>query len=299
MLQSNKLSLILWLSLLTSLSLACQRFVDLQPNAEPLMAVTSFVQANDSLVQVEVYRQQVVGQTGGLDYRDFILSDARVSLRNLSQDQPLTLSYDPEQARYLGLADPSFLQAKDSLELIVTHPGFPDIKAICVIPAAPQGLEVKLDSTFDNWPVVNYFIETSWEDDPLEENFYRVIGKIIEGPFWVNPDEVFFRWSGLDANADYLTDQGQQGQRIEGPNGDLQNVARQLSGVRPPPQAGDSVRVQLLNVDVNYYEFMLDLREARFADVTFSEPYQIYSNLEGGVGVFAAYHQVEAKLRVR
>ncbi|MEM9984477.1 MAG: DUF4249 domain-containing protein [Bacteroidota bacterium] len=299
MFQSNKLSLILWLSLVTGMNLACQRFVDLQPNAEPLMAITSFVQAEDSVVQVEVYRQQVVGQTGGLDYRDFILTDAKVVVSNLTQDESVELAYDPEPGRYLAAVDAGWLRAQDQLSLHVAHPEYPAAKATCVIPSAPQGLSVRLDSVLEDWPLIDYFTQVSWQDDPQEDNFYRLIGKVKYAPNSFSSDPWFFRWEGLEANADYFTDEGRQGERLQSTRGNLQAVARQINGIRPPRQPGDSLLIQLLNIDVNYYEYMLDLREARFADETFSEPYQIYSNLEGGVGVFAAYHSVGFKARIK
>jgi hypothetical protein len=57
---------------------------------------------------------------------------------------------------------------------------------------------------------------------------------------------------------------------------------------------------QLLHVDRHYYLYHRSLRNAgRSQDNPFAEPVLVYSNVTGGLGVFAAYNRSNAEIRLR
>ncbi|MEM6347348.1 MAG: DUF4249 domain-containing protein [Bacteroidota bacterium] len=286
------------ISLITS---SCQRLVDIDLSGESQLVVSCFISPDQKEVQLKLSQNQTVGSSGGLDASDFIVPDAIVKIENLQKGQEIELTFDTEHSLYSTIPPLGFLSPSDSFTLSIQHPDFPAVSGQCQIPAAPQQFAIQLDSvTADGDPFPDFFCQTSWEDPAQERNYYRVIGKIIPSmQFFVNSDPWFFRWQGLSVDPDYLLDDNFDGQAVVGPTGDLQNVARNLNGVRPPRMPGDSLVVALLHVDENYYRYMRDLRQNRNVDLAFSEPYTIFSNLEGGIGIFAAYHADEKRLQIR
>ncbi|MFK7924291.1 MAG: DUF4249 domain-containing protein [Bacteroidia bacterium] len=285
--------------LLLLISSACQRLVELDLQGQSQMVVSCFLSPEQAEISVSVSQNQIVGATGGLSPEDFIVKDAIVQILNLSQGQTLNLNFDPSQGLYLIPSPDDFLQAQDSFQLLIQHPTLPEVIGRCQIPSAPLQFQIQLDSVTNDSPFPDFFCQTTWQDPQDKRNYYRLIGKIIPDTTFIRREPWFFRWQGTTGNADYLEDTDFDGEVAIGPSGDLQNVASQLSAVRPPRMSGDSLTVSLLHIDQSYYRYMRDLRQARNVDLAFSEPYTIYTNLKGGIGVFAAYHAEEKRLRIR
>ncbi|MEL7530460.1 MAG: DUF4249 family protein [Bacteroidota bacterium] len=279
---------------------SCQRFVELDLSGESQMVVSCFLSPDQKEITLSLYQNQTVGTSGGLDLADFIVSDATVQIENLQKGQTITLAFDPAQGLYSTASPLDFLSPLDSFALRIQHPSLAEVYGRCQIPTAPQQFRLQLDSAVEAGdPFPDFFCQTSWQDPAEVVNYYRVIGKVIPSMRFFTDDPWFFRWQGLSTDPDYLVDDDFDGQMVSGPTGDLQNVARELSGVRAPRMPGDSLVVALLHIDENYYQYMRDLRQNRNVDLAFSEPYTIFTNLSGGIGIFAAYHAEEKRLQIR
>ena len=76
---------------------------------------------------------------------------------------------------------------------------------------------------------------------------------------------------------------------------DLMETAFYENGERLPDTDGQriSVRVRLLGVSESYYYWQKTLAafNGEFARGVFSEPVQVYSNIQGGIGIFGGVHQ--------
>ncbi|WP_026631124.1 DUF4249 family protein [Dyadobacter alkalitolerans] len=54
--------------------------------------------------------------------------------------------------------------------------------------------------------------------------------------------------------------------------------------------------LQVFNIDVNYYKYLRSLETTQNLDTPFSEPAPLYSNIQGGLGCFAAYNAAHVKV---
>jgi hypothetical protein len=61
-----------------------------------------------------------------------------------------------------------------------------------------------------------------------------------------------------------------------------------------------AIRAYLLSTDEAYFRYHRTLNQQRksSADDPFSEPVLIYSNLTGGLGVFAAFNRTEVRIEL-
>ncbi|MEL6846143.1 MAG: DUF4249 domain-containing protein, partial [Bacteroidota bacterium] len=261
-----------------------------------------FLSPDQSEIQLSLRQSQLIGTDADLSHNNLILTDATILVENISQARSLALSFDATSRVYRSAKQDSFLRSGDQYQLKIEHPDFPAVTGQCQIPGAPQQFSVQLDSTIDDPNAPEFFVRTSWEDPVGERNFYRLIGQVIPDTVAFHKQPWYFLWRGLDPEPDFITDEGIEQVRITGPLGDLQTIAAQAIDSRPARQARyprDSVRVALLQVNEAYFRYMLDLRQARQTGRAFSEPYQVYTNLEGAIGIFAAYHADERRLRIR
>ncbi|MEM7655462.1 MAG: DUF4249 family protein [Bacteroidota bacterium] len=275
---------------------SCQQFVELDISTDPQMGITCFLSPDDSLATVSIYATQRVGQPIPSDPNEQVVADAKVRIRKLATDDSLILAFDPTSLTYLAPVFADFFEAGATYLLEVSHPDFPDAIGSCRLPEAPQGLVVELDSVGEGF-LKDYFVQLSWTAPPEDSTYFRVIGR-VGGPRRVS-DPYPIRWEGDLPDMDYLLLPIAQEGQLQSPLGNLQALDREISGRVAGPLPGDSLTIDLLQVSKSYYHFQSDLRNARGSDPTVSEPYLIYSNLEGAIGVFAMYQRVRQQIRIR
>ncbi len=282
--------------LMTSLlwGLGCQRGIDLPVSAEPQLGITCFLTPDQDFIEVFVFRSQGVGESGGSSPTDFVLPDASVQLQNLTQGSELTIPFDPDSQRYRLPAPTDFLVAEATYQLRVEHPSYESATASCLIPPAPQGLSLRLDSTLQGARPL-YFVQPSWTASAEGPAYFRLIGQ-VRGNLGRS---FFFGWEGQSENPDFFFQEMGIRDQVSGPVGNLQAYPDPTFGFPGDRVPGDSVQVDLLRVSASYYEFQLSLRKARDQDPLLSEPYTLYSNFEGAQGVLAAYSSMTETLRIK
>ena len=101
---------------------------------------------------------------------------------------------------------------------------------------------------------------------------------------------------GNDTRSMYQSDMNLDGTTFSSPQGrkpleNLDSYNQNTNSVKPSSKAvSRGIYLQLLNTDISYYEFHRSLRQQR-GDTPFTEPSLVYTNVEGGLGVFAGYNQ--------
>jgi hypothetical protein len=157
-------------------------------------------------------------------------------------------------------------------------------------------LQLNVDSTAetlnDGSSGYQYFIRMQWQDTPLEKNFYRVVAdlktkEIYTGEYYDNSFAV--AWPDEGRNQ-IMNDNQLDGKVFTSPNG-------YLTGLRQSTPIAQ-IYAHLLHTDRHYYLYHQSLRDSRIEN-PFAEPILVYTNIEGGLGVFAAYTKetVVAKIR--
>lgn len=147
----------------------------------------------------------------------------------------------------------------------------------------------------------------SWDDVSGEANFYRTNAYMtIEhsvGDGFVDGKEtekrltsrLAFYWDRHAASKELQHDEGLDGARFSSPPGQviMPKPIKYPDGVesqiKPKPKLV-SITMELFNAEENYFRYHHSLIERHDYTNPFTEPYLIYTNIQGGLGCFGAYN---------
>jgi hypothetical protein len=120
--------------------------------------------------------------------------------------------------------------------------------------------------------------EISITDFAGEANYYSLIciQNIYGVPYWDNP--VIIRLTDYSDN--YFNDKGKDGEKF---------LLRSLELVQFPVVDSSFLSIFLFNTDKAYYDFHKSLINYSDGENPFIEASPIYSNITGGIGIFASY----------
>ncbi len=276
------------------------------------LVVNSYISPQDTILSAKVSRSKpVLGeQTDALPYD---VPNATVSLTD--GNRVVVLRYVAEKQWY---------QAKASLLPIVTGKTYtitvsvPDGRQVTASATVPKPVTIRqgvLDSSYvSNGSRLQkvYSIRFDWQDPPTETNFYEyaayftwgssypVNGQAPTPPNAIRP--LIFPRENRTGNM--VTDDRQDGSRLtslsaevglvevngSGANAEAALKALTMGEVLP----GARVVMQLLSTEPLYYRYTdAVLRQRENRNNPFAEPVIIPSNIQGGLGCFAAYNRSE------
>jgi hypothetical protein len=172
--------------------------------------------------------------------------------------------------------------------LRVSVPGGESVEATCTVPEVGPAPVLAIDSTYQSGSMRReYTLRVHWDDPAGAPNYYRVEGEVTRefkrepdnGPVPLPPQRLY--WEGNE----FIEDQGQDGATLYSPKATL-------TGMRSDVLTDATLHVQLLHTDEPYYQYHRSIRTAsRSEGNPFAEPVLVYSNVTGGLGVFAAYNR--------
>ncbi|MES2731674.1 MAG: DUF4249 domain-containing protein [Bacteroidota bacterium] len=232
----------------------------------PGLVVESFICPQDTVIQVKVRRKEpTVGIVEeGKDKYDAV-ADAQVTLSDGSNT--VTLAYD----KFLGYqikASQLPISPGKTYFLKVSSPDGLSTEASCTVPMAVVDTNrVELLVEFDKKKQPKIIVR--WPDFPGEVNYYSIF------------ELETYAASNLHELRYYsISDEGQDGAWLS------QRVGFKRS------EAGYEVVLFICNTDRHYYEFHRTLAiQAQNRDNPFAQPSPLYTNIQGGLGVFAAYNR--------
>lgn len=262
------------------------------PESDSKLVVTSFISPHDTAVHVRVTRS--VSSIGYQKPTWEPVADAMVRLSD--ETQTVSLAYDALAGSYFIERMQFPIVAGTTYTLRVTSSDGEQAEATTTVPAA---LDVPLTVTLDsaaspNAPQKEYSLRISWPDPAGPINYYRVAGEVTRefkrvpdnGPYPLYAAPVI--WNGEEV----VEDKGQDGALLYSPKGTLW-------GLGSDPFTTPSLHVYLLHTDQAYYEYYRSLRTAtRSQDNPFAEPVLVYSNITGGLGVFASFTRTTAVVQL-
>ncbi len=163
--------------------------------------------------------------------------------------------------------------------LTVTTPDGKNVNASTSIPADNSTL------TFTSHLVINsnqdstYSIETKWDDATGTEDYYR-IAYYAKQFYSGDIDTTYY-----NLFSDNFSDKGNDGRSF------IQNFE-----VYKTNSAGNSGELYLIHASNEYYLFHTKLIDAENSGGPFSEPVQMYSNINGGHGIFGGFNQYKLQV---
>jgi len=179
-------------------------------------------------------------------------------------------------------------------------------KASCTVPEKINYTsEVQFKVEKDNTHLYsdgNYTVLASWIDIPDKNNYYRLIDvrlpyeypcKDIDGSICKNIDGSPLYYSGSEGtnwDRSFISDEGHQGSTLK-LNGSY-SIPSVWVGGSPIEQKDIKFKpfqYRLINMDEHFYKYLENNARYVEANQPFIEPISIYSNIEGGLGIFGSY----------
>lgn len=298
---------------------------DKLPKGDPQLTLFCYISPQDTLIRAKVSRSSPAfgeysgnGQPYFLENGDTIrtnqpLTTARVTISD--GQTTATLRYQ-NTSQIFAIPTSQFpIKAGQTYTLTVTEGG-QKAQATCTVPKSQVPVKsYTLDSALTNRFGGNQMtLNTSftWEDPVGEANYYRVnVYELIDAPnFRFDPvEKKYYEYRQtiinnyrIDRNTFrglYQNDKNLDGTTFTSPRFEsFRNLAdynfgpvidgKPLLPSRPAERLG--IFLQIMNVDLPYYEFHRSLENYN-GDNPFTEPSLIYTNVKGGLGVFAGYNK--------
>jgi hypothetical protein len=235
---------------------------------------------------------------------------------------PRQLSSNPQTQGQIVYAKRKgyFLKTKDfpivagkSYSLIAKAPNFPTATATCSIPLkklTPSDYQIvggsKIDTVtygysssggFGGTTTTNYSLAKPFtvtiKDYPLEENYYTVAYYTLNRYEYKDPKGVIV--TTLIANqepfSDFISDYKRDGGTLEFLKAKIP-IGYYYGGQNTQNPKGISLQIHIANIDKPYYQYLKTISASNRVDGDdpFSEPVLTYTNVQGGLGVFAGFN---------
>jgi hypothetical protein len=300
---------------------SCESMVSVVPQssigkAEKKLVVVSFLSPQDTLIRVMV--TQSTPMYDDLDRNtEFVVSDGEVVLSGGGVSVPLR--FDSSEQLYTVKPEAiGGVVAGVTYDLQVKR-GDQKATASLTIPSAGAAIDsYRVDTSYhSSWGRdTTLAVQFQWQDRIGSNNFYRVSGQALiesefreykEGGEYVNSRGQF--WVPLDWDRTYgieeiRSDVGQDGSLMESPVGRVSlrtpSYVESDGGLSyaDNPVLVQEITLSLLHVDAHYYHYhrSLELHD-RATNNPFAEPVLIYTNVRGGLGIFAGYNSFSIRIK--
>jgi len=239
------------------------------PSSTPKLVIGCFISPQDSLLSLTLTRSNPIFGAGHTNSNNQPITDASVSVSNGTNS--VILPYNSKVQQYAIETSTFPVTSGQSYSLTISTPEGENIFASCTVPALNLlTLDIDFIDTVSNTKMLNI----KWKDIPGQINYYRLFGRTVDSNGfmgYMDPDNPLQDDNGKDG--------GEMSSRLIGENFDPDN--NQIV----------AYEVYLLTIGAEYYKYQKSIDSYTDND-PFSEPSPIYTNIHGGLGIFAAYQQL-------
>jgi hypothetical protein len=253
------------------------------PKTEPKLVVESYIGPNDSLI-VSVrasrpinYNIPAVDEWSENNY--VTVSDAIVVIKNNGSNAEITLPFLQDIGKYALPAEAFSIEPGAEYSLSVSASGYKDVNGSTKVPSnIPAVSSITIDTLGqDEWGDRTILISGSISDTPNQSNFYVVTVYSHFSYSWDETAEQYIELAGRELFTDSEKDGQEIGYKLE---------VWDYSG----SDGENSLLIYIYSVDQHYYNFHKSIENVTdYEDNPFAESSHLYSNIEGGLGIFASY----------
>ena len=257
---------------------SCEKQQPIQlPDTAPILVANCFAKAGDTwriYLSSSAPTDEFTGQFE-------VIEDALVNIFDGSSEILLNHTQDGIYESNAPLA------ADKTYQLKVTHPNYPTLSSNLTVPTQPSAVNIKFTINEDT----NSRLEFELDDVPDIDNQYFIEAKAIyitpdgwesSQLIYFNEDTPLVDFSIIDGSKSrlFFNDQIFQGGNIEFKfDTNIDNYT--------------DIIFTIAHVDENFYRYNQSVdRQSNNTENPFAEPSPIHSNINGGLGIFAAYHSV-------
>ncbi|MFC5270878.1 DUF4249 domain-containing protein [Adhaeribacter terreus] len=267
---------------------ACESVVDIPPLPElpPKLVVVSFISPEAEEVQVSVSRTVPLlsAENNG---QPVYVPDAQVTFSD--GIDTVLLAYDAAKQLYTTKSLP--VQPGKTYWLHVQNSDGLQAEASCTVPQKINTtLTARLDSSERNLEEGgrNYKLEMRWQDLPGLGDNYKIDGNLF---FLANPGSSDTTFRSLEFESEPLFEDTDEDGRLWAERSLTITDFAQLKNTN----ALLRINAFLLTTDAAYLKYHRSLRQYQLNN-SFTSPGKLYTNVQGGFGVFAAYRLYEVKI---
>jgi hypothetical protein len=261
-------------SFILFLLVSCERDADIKlPPVPARIAVNCYISPGDSVIAWVSEVKSLFDRDAGFNAR--FIENAAVMISN--GNDSVFLQLDQVTREFYHKSGPGFMIEKGRTYFLRAEaPGFPPVSASCTVPtekvadfqyaytAVPEGTDTLISIFF------------SWKDIPGQKNYYRIAASLIDS-FSFFPNQ-------------YLFDFSQNMHADEGNDGGLLSSGKGQMFLSNGNVSSRHIKSTLITCEEHYYRYHLSLHNYS-GNNPFVEPSQLYTNMQGGLGVFGAYLQ--------
>ncbi len=259
------------------------------PKVEPKLVIGGYISPQDTIIKIFVGKSVPIFQSGQR-FNDNPVKDAAVLLSG--NGVSTSLLYDENLSSYTVPASQYPIIPGATYHLTVSTPAGLFAEAETTVPQdVNSSLTFSLDtvetSTTYGYSGKSLQISVLWDDILNQNNYYRIYGEIgvlYDSTFYQYPRYNYSDVLQFDTKTIVIKDIGYVNGKVGPIKADTPLEKKQFS----------DISLSLLNTDRNYYEFYKSY-DSNYQDNFFSEPQNIYTNVKGGLGVFASYQKYSMK----
>ena len=271
----------------TMLFASCEKTVEnvIIPETKPKLVVYSYISPEDSIISAFVSMSVPIFDNSQNTSRD--VTDAKVIISD-GEGHSAQLLYTDMIFGYHIPASTFPIVAGKIYHLNVSTPDGKSVDASCTVPLTNNNTLqfVSLDSTINEYNYKEYSLRVNFRDTPNQQDYYRIY-PIAQSGYndTVGMSSISYQKMYFNYGNENVDDINKDGQTF--------SYTLNYSVTTDPQFANDNIlecfKIYLFHVDTDYYEFHKSISNYQ-GDNPFSEPALIYSNMNGGYGVFAAYN---------
>lgn len=250
------------------------------PNADPMLVVSSFISPQDSLVQVAVSLSTPLYNNHTANTKYTPLLNASVIINNGINDY--NLNYNAKLERYVIDTFKLKILAGTTYYLYVTSPEGKLASAITTVPFQNTSLQyvVVKDAINAN----KYTLQGTWNDPISTTDYYVFDVRYTSFRLYSGYSSVFGSFTDTiktwDGGTYNIKDSENAGGAFNRNETFIYNPAKK-----------DTVFTSLTTLSEEYFYYQDKFNLAyQSLSTPFSEPVQMYTNVKGGLGIFAGYN---------
>lgn len=249
------------------------------PPSEAKLVVYSVISPQDSVIEVKVHKSnplfsEVFYQWDEDKFPPLINATVLLS----GEGQSVTIPYNTDYKTYRIDKSAINIMENGFYELKVMAPDFAQVTAECTVPGqTPPDIEITGSGLTEESGMEEWYFEFRFKDLPEIGHYYLITaGTIHQDQYMGEEAQTYVYSTGFKQGNSLVSDKSNDGGYFN-----YRTYPLSLYYVEE-----DNIWISLSLIDENYYKYSQSVYDFQNEN-PFSEPTPVYSNIKGGLGVFA------------
>jgi len=245
------------------------------PDSDPKLVVTAFLSPDDDSVSVSVYKSRpLYVSSQGWDLSFPPVNNATVTLSDGLNS--VVIPFNPYSGTYRVPSSAIQVTAGKSYSLTVTTPDGYNTSSACTIPegTAPD-VEITGIDTINQYGSISIKVSLRFRDLPGMGNYYRIAVGTMYGNEYAY--DRYFNETGFERGEPYVSDKNKEGEYFTFKTWEIYEA----------DSPDNILYISLLLTDESYFNYHRSTGSRFGSDDFFAEPTPVFTNINGGLGVFA------------